>query len=288
MQLKALAHRATSILDRAQGDSFDSIAGMLVYRKRQPTEFEAMVYDPIACLILQGAKQTVVHDQTFEVATGHCFVVSHDLPVQARITDASADQPYLALIFKLDLSVLRSLYDEVGETPAEGAAAMELAPADPATLAVVARYLELGDDPVAARVLLPVVRKELHFRLYMSPSGAMLRSLLRRDSYASKIGLAISTLRRSYRQPLAMTELARSVGMSSSSFHKHFKSVTLTTPLQYQKDLRLTEARRLLRGGERGVAETAYEVGYESASQLSREYARKFGRPPMRDVAHAG
>lgn len=260
-----------------------------MFREQAPTTFEAMVYEPIACLILQGEKETSVGDEVFTVPEGHCVVVSHDLPVLARITRASARRPYLALVIRLDLAVLRSLYDEVGEAtlPTGSARSMEVAPVDEPTADVIGRYLDLLDDPVAARVLLPLVRKELHFRLYMSASGAMLRSLLQRDSHASHIARAIRTLRESYRETLAVAELARSVGMSTSSFHKHFKSVTMTTPLQYQKDLRLTEARRLLRTGASTVTEAAFEVGYESPSQFSREYARKFGAPPRSELTTA-
>src|SRR5690606_13792100 len=153
----------------------------------------------------------------------------------------------------------------------DAARSIEVAPVDEATLRVIERYLDLLDDPVEARVLLPLVSKELHFRLFRSASGAMLRSLLRRDSNASNIARAINTLRESFREPLDVPSLAKSVGMSASSFHKHFKAVTMTTPLQYYKDLRLTEARRLLRTNEATVSSAAFEVGYESPSQFSRE-----------------
>lgn len=142
------------------------------------------------------------------------------------------------------------------------------------------RYLALAHDPAEARVLVPLIRRELHFRLLRSPAGAMLRRLLRSDSHASNIGNAIELLRLRYRERLEMDELARQVGMSTSAFYKHFKSVTATTPLQFQKNLRLTEARRLLVGGEHSVSTAAHAVGYESPSQFSREYSRRFGAPP--------
>ncbi|MBK7400694.1 MAG: helix-turn-helix domain-containing protein [Myxococcales bacterium] len=132
----------------------------------------------------------------------------------------------------------------------------------------------------------PLVLKEIHYRLLVAPFGGMLRRLLRHDSQASAIARAIGHIRGDIRSPLAIPELARRVGMSTSSFHQHFKTITSTTPLQYQKELRLLEARRLLAGGA-SVTATAFEIGYESPSQFSREYARKFGVPPSQDIADA-
>jgi AraC-like DNA-binding protein len=287
MACQALAERVDRVLKRTGGSLHDAASGLYLLRETQPTAFDAMVYDPIVCLILQGQKETTIGERVFTVAQGQCVVVSHDVPVLARITQASADEPYLALVISLDLAVLRSLYDEVGDASLEpgSACCMEVAPVDAATVNVITRYLDLLDDAAAARVLLPLVRKELHFRLYMSASGAMLRSLLHRDSHASHVSHAIQMLRANFREHLAVDDLAKSAGMSASSFHRHFRAVTMTTPLQYQKDLRLTEARRLLRAGQHSVSAAAFEVGYESPSQFSREYARKFGAPPRGELS---
>ncbi len=284
----ALAERVSRLHDE-RGDDLarGPLPGVHLLRETRPTAFEAMVYEPVVCLILQGEKETTIGERVFTLSAGECVVISHDVPVLARITRASEAKPYLALVVSLDLGVLRSLYDEVGDAtfgPAP-ACCVEAAPVDAATIGVLNRYLDLLDDEAGARVLLPLVRKELHFRLYMSASGAMLRSMLHRDSHASHISTAIRTLRASFRERITVAELARSVGMSPSSFHKHFRAIAMTTPLQYQKDLRLTEARRLLRGGEHSVSAAAFEVGYESPSQFSREYARKFGAAPRLELA---
>ena len=260
--------------------------GMFLIRHREPTALDAGVYQPLVCLILQGEKETSVGSHTVTLARGQCVVVSHCLPVVARITRASPSRPYLALVIQLDLSVLRALYADIGEVRLsnEVGAPLEVTEVDAVVLDVIARYLALLDNPTDARVLGPVVLKELHYRLLMSQSGGMLRALLLSNSNASRISKALDQLREGFRGPLEIATLARSVGMSTSSFHKHFKSMTSTTPLQYQKDLRLTEARRLLRAGQHSVSTTAFEVGYESPSQFSREYARKFGTPPRTDV----
>lgn len=282
-----LSKRVSALLAGGSVSTFDGPLGLALLRETSPTELEASVYEPIVCLILQGEKETTVGDRVFTVTEGHCVVVSHDLPVLARITRASEESPYLAVVIRLDVSVLRSLYDEVGDGPAESETqcSMEVAPVDAATLEVIGRYLALLSDPIEAKVLLPLVRKELHFRLYISESGRMLRSLLRRDSHASNVARAIRVLRESFRETLEVADLAKGAGMSPSAFFKHFKAVTLTTPLQYQKDLRLTEARRLIRIGRCTVSAAAFEVGYASSSQFSREYARKFGAPPSADLA---
>ena len=189
-------------------------------------------------------------------------------------------------MFEVNLATIRKLYDEVAESEleTERARAAETHRADPGLVDALGRYLALGDSPADAKVLGPLISKEIHYRLLMAPFGGMLRSLIRHDSDASAISRAIAHLRGDIRAPIAIPELARRVGMSVSAFHKHFKAITSTTPLQYQKELRLLEAQRLLRTPGATVTAAAFDVGYESPSQFSREYARKFGVPPSRDV----
>jgi len=186
-------------------------------------------------------------------------------------------------------STCRKLYDEVAESALNGknARAAETHQADPGLLDALHRYLALADSPADAKVLGPLIAKEIHYRLLVAPFGGMLRRLIRHDSSASAIARAIGHIRGNMRSRIAIPDLARRVGMSVSAFHKHFKTVTSTTPLQYQKELRLLEARRLLRTGAASVSTAALEVGYESPSQFSREYARKFGLPPSQDTAGA-
>ena len=168
--------------------------------------------------------------------------------------------------------------------PDEGAHSYENALVDENTLDVIRRIFDLIEKPTESSVLLPLLKRELHYRLLLSDAGGSLRSLLHRDSPASSIALATRQLRDKYRQSLDVTALARLVGMSVSSFHQHFKDSTHTTPLQLLKNLRLTEARRQLREGKKSVSQTSSEVGYESFSQFSREYSRKFGQAPSLDL----
>ena len=261
----------------------DPIDGLQILARATPGPLEASLYEPVLCLILQGTKQVAIAAQTLSFGPGECLLVSHDLPVTSRITEA----PYLALVFQVDLATVRALQDEVAapEVDDESAQSAEVHRTQPELLDALSRYLALADTPSDVAVLGPLVAKEIHYRLLTAPYGAMLRNLVRRDSHASAIARAIDHIRKGIRTPIVVPDLARRVGMSASSFHKHFKKITSTTPLQYQKELRLLEARRLLTTGGASVTAAAYGVGYESASQFSREYARKFGVPPSQDPA---
>src|SRR5215469_4345526 len=261
------------------------IDGLQVLRQNLPSSLEASLYEPVLCLILQGGKQVAIGEQTLSFGPGECLLVSHDLPVCSRITKA----PYLALVFNIDITTIRELYDKVTEsTPdSERTGAAQTHQANPALLDALCRYLTLADSPTDAKVLGPLTSKEIHYRLLVAPFGGMLRGLIRHDSNASAIARAIGHIRDDIRSPIAIPDLARRVGMSASSFHKHFRTITSTTPLQYQKEIRLLEARRLLTTGGASVTTAAFDVGYESLSQFSREYARKFGVAPSRDSANA-
>ncbi|MEM8972434.1 MAG: AraC family transcriptional regulator [Pseudomonadota bacterium] len=262
------------------------VAGLSVLRYQQPTTFEAMLYHPVVCLILQGSKETTSGEKTVRFGPGQSLVVSHDMPVMSRVTEASPAAPYLAMILLLDISILRSLYDLLGEDTLDDDRAHALAvnDTDAALIDALGRYFALTYQPIEAKVMAPMILREIHFRLLMAPHGAMLRQLLLNDSNASRIWKAIGKIREDYRAPLTVADLAGIAGMSMSSFHDHFKSITSRTPLQYQKDLRLMEARRLLSEERHSVSAAAFAVGYESPTQFTREYTRKFGTSPRNDM----
>lgn len=264
-----------------------SVPGLTLLRREAVSALEAVVYEPVICVILQGRKVTSVDAQSVHLGPGDALLVSHDLPVQSRITRASPREPYLALVLTLDLELVRSLHGLLADAPLKVAAARPLAAgrAEEAWLQPLGRYLDLMDRPLDARVLGPSILREIHYRLLLSALGGMLRRLLVLDSNASRIARAIHRLRREFGTPLSMSSLARSAGMSASSFHQHFKAVTGTTPLQYQKDLRLIEAHALLAVRGRSVSETAYAVGYQSPTHFSRDYRRKFGKSPRQDAS---
>jgi len=261
------------------------LPGLAVYASRGPTDLECIQYEPVACLILQGGKETNLGDRTYAYRAGASLIVSHDVQVYARVTEASHEAPYVALILILDLDIVRSLYGEVSDSEIAEAQAtsIDVCETDSGLYDAMSRYFALLDTPAEAKVLGPLILKEMHFRLLTAPHGGMLRNLIQRNSHASRITRAIAYIRQDFANPLAVADLADDAGMSASSFHEHFKSITATTPLQYQKDLRLMEARRLLMSGQFSVSTTAYEVGYESPTQFSHEYSRKFGVSPRRD-----
>ncbi len=265
----------------------DVLPGLTVLRTEEVSKFDSVVYDPVICLILQGVKETKVGDQMVTLAAGQALLVSHDLPVESRITVASADEPYVALIVSLDIAMVRSLYEQVGGSVQDAPLARSLSArsAEPKLIDALARYLALRDAPLEAQVLGPAILREIHFRLLVSPIGVMLRNLLAIDSHASRVARAIRQIRADFRSPLSVADMARTAGMSPSSFHGHFKGVTGTTPLQYLKDLRMIAARDMLREGRHSVAATSFEVGYESPTHFSRDYQRKFGLPPSKEVA---
>jgi AraC-like DNA-binding protein len=258
--------------------------GLYLFRQHLPSAFEATIYEPMLCLILQGRKEMSFGPHSYRLGPGECALVSHDLPIVSRVGKA----PYLVVLVNVEMDVLVDLCEDVGELATDTEAqALEVHRADWRLLDAVGRYVALAESELDARVLGPMLLKEIHYRLLLSPLGPMLRRLLRRDGQARAVARAIALLRRDFRAPMVVEELARVVGMSVSSFHKHFKQVTSASPLQYQKELRLLEARRMLTAGKASVTTVAFDVGYESPSQFSREYARKFGRPPSHDVAKA-
>jgi AraC-like DNA-binding protein len=293
MTIQDLARRVDDYIGDAAETikgSETGIAGLCVHRQTTPNPFEATLYHPVICLNLQGRKEVTIGDRSIAFGAGQSLIVSHDLPVAARVIEASPETPYLAIIVALDITILRSLCDEIGE-PAlseRQAEALATSATDTALVEAMERYFALTGNPVEARVMAPLILKEIHFRLLIASHGAMLRQLMRRDSHASRVSRAIDRIRTEYRGPLAIASLAEDAGMSPSSFHEHFKQITGTTPLQYQKDMRLIEARRLISMDGASVSSAAYEVGYESATQFSREYSRKFGSPPRNDVYRPG
>ena len=288
MDVTSLIEPSLAHLSRSATKSDAAFPNFSIIREESVTSFDAVVYNPVVCLILQGAKVTTIGNQVTKLSAGDALIVSHDLPVQSRITVASSAEPYLALIICLDLGVIRSLYEQIGSHVNEASDARSLAsgPAAPKLIDAIARYLALLDAPVEAKVLGPSILREIHFRLLMSTTGGMLRSLLSVDSHASRVSKAILKLRAEFRETLAVADLAEVAGMSQSSFHGHFKLVTGTTPLQYQKDLRMIAARNLLRSGRHSVSAASYEVGYESPTHFSRDYQRKFGVTPSSETTN--
>jgi AraC-like DNA-binding protein len=249
---------------------------------------EHAIYEPALIVVVQGAKDIMLGDALLTYTTGQYLVMSVGLPVLARITQASAARPYLALALTIDLPVIQDLMLQLGPAPAAAAARSTLGlfvgtltgpQAD-----CMARIGALLQTPAALRVLYPSIARELYYWLLTGPDGAEFRRLAAPGSHTWRIAEAIAAMRAELTANVPIERLAAIAHMSPSSFHHHFKAVTSMSPLQYQKQLRLLEARRLMLAGAADATRAAYEVGYESTSQFSREYTRMFGAPPRRDI----
>jgi AraC-like DNA-binding protein len=250
-------------------------------------KIEGSIYEPALCLILQGAKAVSIGEYTVPVNAGEALIVSHTLPVISQIIKASREEPYCAFVLFLDLPMIYDLHDQLGEPRLSKADARSLSAGTPeeSWLEPFIRYVELAASPRDAQILGPSILREIHYRLLLSETGKALRGLLGTDSHSNRIAKAIHQLRSNYRAPLRVPDLARIAGMSAASFHEYFKAITGTTPLQYQKDLRLIEANNLLAAANFGVSDAAFSVGYESPNHFSRDYRRKFGMPPSLRLA---
>ncbi len=255
-----------------------------VYMSRAPTVPSPGLYEPMVCVVLQGAKRVMFGDQVLRYDPASYLVATVELPAQGCILDASVDQPYIAASMALNREVLAELLCEVPDRGQGETAGFAVSPMTPELLEAWLRLLTLFDRPGEAGIMGPLIEREILYRLLQGPQGAMVRQAALADSRLSRIRAAIGWIRAHFTATLRVEALAEIAGMSVASFHRHFKAATAMSPLQYQKALRLQEARRLLIA-HADAAATAYRVGYESASQFSREYARMFGNPPARDAA---
>jgi len=236
--------------------------------------------------VLQGAKEVGTNTKRMTVQAGQYLIVSHSLPIVSRITEATRFEPYTALVFTIDLELLRSLASGLRPSANQiNTPRFSISKWDEASEIEDAlnRYLKQSSDEDERRLLAPITKKEIHAHLLLGQHSEMLQKLMWHESTSSRIFQATQEIHSNLTNALDVGELAQRVGMSNSAFFEHFKAVTGTTPLQYQKDLRLLRARDDLRTTNTKVSEIAFAVGYESSAQFSREYGRKFGRSPRED-----
>jgi AraC-like DNA-binding protein len=279
-----------TLLDRQtvgiEGTLLTDIPGLSLYRIMYPLGPHHSVQTPALCLIAQGAKSVLVGNDVYEYDPLHYLVSSVDLPVVGRVKVASETEPYLGLRLDLDVELIASLISDEHlppAVPADASRGVYVNRLDAPLLEALLRLLRLLDTPADIPILAPMIKREIVYRLLTNGPGARLRQIALHDSQANRIAKAIRLLHEHFTQPLRMESVARDVHMSVSSLHHHFKAVTAMSPLQYQKQLRLQEARRLIFTADVDVATAAARVGYESPSQFSREYSRLFGASPLRD-----
>jgi AraC-like DNA-binding protein len=267
----------------------EPLKGLRLNRSATVTDLVYGVTHPSFCVIAQGAKEINLGDEYYRYDPYHYLLATVELPAVSRLVEASPEKPYLSLRMDFDPTLVASVMLETG-MPAprrenSSVRAIDVSPLDTNLLDATVRLVRLVETSTTeARVLLPLITREIVFRLLAGEQGARLRHITVLGGHTDRIARAIERLRQDYAQPLRIENLARDLGMSTSGFHEHFKAVTAMSPLQFQKQIRLQEARRLLLGEDMDAASAAFRVGYEDASHFSREYKRLFGEPPMRDV----
>lgn len=252
-----------------------------------PEHMLAAVYDPMINLILQGSKAMTVGDRTLRYDPATYFVMSIELPAVGSVHPATTGEPYLAVSLTLDPAVLTTLLADVPRPTGayENNPGFSVAAVTPELMDAWVRMLRLMDNPEAIAALAPVYEREILYRVLQGPHGWMLREIAAPDTAMARVNMAIQWIRRDFAEPIRVESLAQKAAMSVSAFHRHFKAITSLSPLQYQKRVRLLQARTLMVASARSVTAAAFEVGYESATQFSRDYARVFGQPPARDTA---
>jgi AraC-like DNA-binding protein len=265
----------------------ESMQEVFLRRSSAPTEPVPGVVGPTFCVIAQGSKEVVVGEDRYRYDPYHYLLATVELPVAGQVLEGTRKKPYLAVRLDLDPALVGSVMVEAGQLSTRGNTdmrAFHVSPLDAGLLDATVRLVRLLDTPEEARVLAPLVKREIVFRLLMGEQGGRLRHLVALGGYADRIGRAVERIRKNFDRPLRIDNLARELGMSTSGLHHQFKAVTAMTPLQFQKQLRLQEARRLMVGEDLDAANAGYRVGYDDAAHFNREYKRLFGQPPMRDV----
>ena len=269
------------------GMTATTIPRLSLFAATAPTEPVGDMAEPALALVVQGAKRTVLADREFRYSAGDYLVASVGLPVTGAVTRATPSAPFLVVILHLDPATIATLV--LGASPHPPVPApdcgLAVSPAGPAMLDAAGRLVDLLDHPGDAAALAALYERELLWRLLTGDQGALVRQIGLAGSHVHHLGQAIGWIRAHYDQPLRIDELAARAAMSPRTFHRHFRALTRMTPLDYQKRLRLHEARARLAADPSDVAGIGYAVGYDSPSQFSREYRRMFGRPPSRDLA---
>ena len=271
-------------------DRFETeIPGLMLYQKDEPTEPISIMYEPRICVVAQGAKRVLLGDDVFVYDAHHYLITSVDLPTFVQIVEASREKPCLGLVMKLDQREISQLMvDSNLPLPRAQQSSRGMATGEVILplLTAFQRLIDLLDERKDIPILAPIIKREIFYRLLVGDQGFRLRQMASAGSQSQQIARAIDWLKDNFTQPLRIDDLATEVNMSTSTFHHHFRSLTAMSPLQYQKWLRLNEARRLMLADRLDATTAAFKVGYESPSQFSREYNRLFGDSPLRDVTN--
>jgi len=267
--------------------TIEALPGLRLSRASSPTEPVQAVYHPSLCFVAQGSKKALLGGEMFHYNPRHYLIFTVDLPVTFQVEEASEEKPYFGFRLGLDPALVASVVMESDIQLKKGEAstkAMNVSSVDASLLDAVVRLVRLVETPAERKVLAPLIIKEIVYRLLIGGQGARLSHILGSGGETRRISKAIGHLREHFDEQLKMEDIARELGMSVSGFHHHFKSVTTMSPLQFQKHLRLQEARRLMLGEDLDAASAGFRVGYVDPSYFSRDYKKQFGAPPQRDV----
>lgn len=266
-----------------------AIPGLLLYQHDKPTQPKNALYEPSICLVAQGAKRVLFGDDAYVYDAHHYLIASVHLPTMVHIVEASEEKPCLGLVLKLDQREISQLMVDSHLPPPRAQQSGRGMLLGEMTLPLVnafQRLIDLLAETKDIPILAQVIQREITYRLLVGDQGAHLRQIASVGSQSHQIARAVDWLKNHFDQPLRIDDLAEQASMSSATFHHHFRSMTALSPLQFQKQLRLQEARRLMLAERMDAATAAFQVGYESPSQFSREYNRLFGAPPLRDIAN--
>jgi AraC-like DNA-binding protein len=284
--LKAVRRYAETYADPA-GVARTPIAGLTTIRATAPSDLDYAISRPLACLVLQGTKHVTMGNRAFTFRAGDSLLITADVPTASRIARASNAVPYFSLVLDLDPAVIADLAVEMKAVPMAKRVPVHHEPTDAEVTDAALRLMRLIARPASVPVLRTQLVREMHYWLMAGRHGAAIRRLGWPDGHAQRVGRAVAALRAEFTRPLRVARLAAIAGMSPSSFHQHFRTVTSLSPLQFQKQLRLIEARRLMLSDGVTSSSAAFAVGYESVSQFTREYGRMFGLPPVRETKAA-
>jgi AraC-like DNA-binding protein len=284
--LDAVRRHAEAHAD-VDGIARTSIPGLTAVRATARSDLVYAISRPLVCLVLQGAKHVTMGTQGFAFSAGDSLLITADVPTVSQITRASIAAPYLSLVLELDLAAIADVAAQMEAAPVADHSPVRVDPTDAEVADTALRLMRLLDRPEAVPVLWTQLVREMHYWLLVGRHGTAIRRLGWPDGQVQRVARAVAVLRAEFARPLPVGRLAAAAGMSPSSFHQHFRAVTSLSPLQFQKQLRLIEARRLMLSDGATASSAAFAVGYESVSQFTREYRRMFGLPPVRDTAAA-
>jgi AraC-like DNA-binding protein len=284
--MQALAELRALIARHARPDETTAIDGVLLSAAGRPGEPRASTTGTVLAVIAQGAKRLAIGDRVYDYRPGQYLVASVDLPITGHYTRASADEPALGFGLILRPPAIAALVLDAGAAPASRPpSGLGVADASPELLDAVVRMVRLLDNPGDRDILAPMIEREILWRLINGPLGESVHQIGLADSSLTYVSRAVRWITEHFDRPFRVEDLARTCGMSTSAFHRNFLAVTALSPIQFQKQIRLQKSRLLLLSGTDDVATVGYRVGYDSASQFSREYRRQFGLPPGRDAA---